>query len=115
MSESAEPRVEEVHVSANPWPQTEYVASSADITAVGGAAGGGKTRGTLFRMGWHADKYPGYYGAIFRREMPMVTQGGGLWEESMQLFPMWNARPNLSLREWRWPRGRSLIQFRGIE
>jgi predicted phage terminase large subunit-like protein len=73
------------------------------------------TLGTLFRFGWHADKYPGYFGAIFRREMPMVTAGGGLWEESMKLYPMWGARPNISMHEWRWPRGRSLIQFRSLQ
>lgn len=105
---------EEIHIGPNPGPQSDYVASSADITAFGGAAGGGKTLGTLFRFGWHADTYPGYYGAIFRREMPMVTAGGGLWEESMKLYPIWRARPNLSTHEWRWP-SRSLIQFRSIQ
>lgn len=106
---------EEVHIGPNAGPQTMYVASSADITAFGGGAGGGKTVGTLFRFGWHADKYPGYYGAIFRREMPMVTAGGGLWEESMQLYPIWGARPNVTMHEWRWPRGRSLVQFRSLQ
>jgi hypothetical protein len=104
-----------IHVGPNPGPQTKYVASSADITAFGGAAGGGKTLGTLFRFAWHADKYPGYFGAIFRREMPMITAGGGLWEESMQLYPVWDARPNISMREWRFPRHRSLIQFRSLQ
>lgn len=106
---------DEVLIAPNPGPQTDYVASSADITAFGGAAGGGKSYGTLFRFGWHADTYSGYYGAVFRREMPMITSGGGIWEESMQLFPIWNARPNLGLHEWRFPRGRSLIQFRSIQ
>jgi predicted phage terminase large subunit-like protein len=106
--------VREVHLGPNPGPQTHYVASSADITAFGGAAGGGKTLGTLFRFAWHADTYPGYFGAVFRREMPMITAGGGLWEESMGLYPVWGAVPNISLRQWRFPNG-SLIQFRSLQ
>jgi predicted phage terminase large subunit-like protein len=92
-----------------------YLASSADITAFGGAAGGGKTLGTLLRFAVHADRHPGYYGAIFRREMPMVLAGGGLWEESMQLYPIWGAKPNLTTHDWRFPRGRSLVQFRSLQ
>ena len=106
--------VEEVHVGPNPGPQTETVRSSADITCAGGAAGGGKSWSALFRFGWHADKYPGYFGAIFRREMPMITAGGGLWEESMKLYPMWGARPNITNHEWRFP-NRSLVQLRSLQ
>lgn len=106
---------EEVEIGTNPGPQSDYVGSSADITAFGGAAGGGKTMGTLFRFGWHADRYPGYYAAIFRREMPMVTVGGGLWEESMKLYPVWGAKPNITMHEWRFPKGRSLVQMRSLQ
>lgn len=105
---------DEIHLRPNPGPQARYIASSADITAFGGGAGGGKTFGTLFRFAWHADKHLGYYGAIFRREMPMITAGGGLWQESLQLYPAWNARPNISMREWRWPTGQ-LVQFRSLQ
>lgn len=105
---------EEVVIGPNPGPQSEAFASSATITVYGGQAGGGKTWLTMLRFGVHADQYPGYAAIIFRREMPMVTQGGGLWEESMQLYPVWGAKPNSANFSWRFKR-RSLIQFRGLQ
>lgn len=112
---AAAAQLDEIHVGPNPGPQTESVRSSADITLTGGAAGGGKSWGTLFRFGLHAARYEKYYGAIFRREMPQVTVGGGIWEESMGLYPIWGAKPNLSTHEWRFPGTRSLIQLRGLQ
>jgi hypothetical protein len=97
------------HVGPNPGPQTRAFSSSADITLYGGQAGGGKSYLTLLRFAVHADQNPGYFGCIFRREMPMITVGGGLWEESMGLFPIFGAKPNLSTREWRFP-NRSLVR-----
>jgi predicted phage terminase large subunit-like protein len=105
----------EIHVGPNPGPQSEYVRSAADITIFGGSAGPGKSWGTLFRMGLHADQYPGYYGVIFRRESTQITGGGGLWEESMKLYPIWNARPRAGgILDWRWP-NRSMIEMRHLQ
>lgn len=103
-----------VRIGPNPGPQSEAFASAATITAYGGQAGGGKSYLTLLRMGVHADRYPGYSGIIFRREMPMVTVGGGLWEESMGLYPAFGAKPNSGQYFWRFG-GRSLVQFRGLQ
>jgi predicted phage terminase large subunit-like protein len=108
------PAAETVRIGPNPGPQMEAVRSSADITGMGGSAGGGKSFSTMFRFGWHAARYRGYYGAVFRREMPQVLVGGGLWEESMGLYPIWGAKPNLSTHDWRFP-NRSLVQFRGLQ
>lgn len=106
---------EVVRIGPNPGPQTEYVRSAADITIFGGSAGPGKSWGTLFRMAVHADRYPGYYGVVFRRKSTEITGGGGLWEESLKLFPIWGARhrghPNL---DWRWP-NQSLVEFRHLQ
>jgi predicted phage terminase large subunit-like protein len=104
----------EVVIGPNPGPQSKAFASTATITVYGGQAGGGKTWLTMLRFAVHADQYPGYAAIIFRREMPMVTQGGGLWEESMGLYPIWGAKPNTANFSWRFPR-RSLIQFRGLQ
>ncbi len=68
----------------------------------------------LLRMGVHAHRHKGYYGAIFRREMPMITVGGGLWEESMKLYPAFSARPNIANHEWRFA-DRSMIQLRSLQ
>lgn len=112
MSEAA---VDEVHVGPNPGPQTEYVRSSADITIFGGSAGPGKSWATLFRMGVHADRYPGYYGVVFRRDSMEITGGGGLWEESLKLYPMWGAKSRGGgVLDWRWP-NRSMIEMRHLQ
>jgi predicted phage terminase large subunit-like protein len=107
---------EVVTIGPNPGPQSELYASTADITVYGGQAGGGKTYGVLLRMGVHADQYPGYRGIIFRRVMPMVTMGGGLWDESRGLFqPVFGAVSNAANYTWRFSRGRSSIQFRSLQ
>ena len=112
---SAADAVEEVHVGPNPGPQSAFVASSADITIFGASAGPGKSWGTLFRMGVHADRYPGYYGVVFRRKSTEVTGGGGLWEESRKLFPMWGAKSRENpMLDWRWP-NRSMLEFRHLQ
>lgn len=113
MPAAAEPQV--VRIGPNPGPQSQAYSSTADVTVYGGAAMGGKTWLALLRMGVHADRYPGYYGCIFRREMPMITVGGGLWEESMKLYPIWGSEPNITMRQWRWPKSNSLIQMRSLQ
>lgn len=112
MNSAAEQEV--VHIGPNAGPQSWAYASTADITVYGGSAGGGKTHLALMRFAIHADQNPGYEAAIFRREMPMITVGGGLWGESMKLFPIFGAVPNISMRQWRFPNG-SLIQFRSLQ
>lgn len=72
------------------------------------------THVALQRFAYHADRYPGYAGIIFRREMPMVTVGGGLWEEAMGMFPIFGAKPNSGNYSWRFRR-RSMVQFRGLQ
>lgn len=106
--------VEEVVIGPNDGPQSDAFASTATVTVYGGGAGGGKTFVTLQRFAYHADRYPGYAGIIFRREMPMVTVGGGLWEEAMGLYPIFGAKPNSANFTWRWPK-RSLVQFRSLQ
>lgn len=104
-----------VHIGPNPGPQSEYVRSRADITIFGGSAGPGKSWGTLFRMGVHADRNPGYYGIVFRRTSTEITGGGGLWEESLKLFPIWRAKPRSGqFLDWRWP-NRSLVEFSHLQ
>lgn len=104
-----------VRIGPNAGPQTKAYASSATITIYGGAAGGGKSWLTLFRFGIHARRYTGYFGVIFRRTMPQVLSGGGLWEESMGLYPVLGARANHGMHQWRFSESRSLVQMRGLQ
>jgi predicted phage terminase large subunit-like protein len=72
------------------------------------------TFATLYRFGIHAARHKGYFGIIFRRTLPTITMGGGLWEESKSIYAILGARPNMSTHEWRFPNG-SLIQFRSMQ
>lgn len=111
----SKPEKREIVIGPNPGPQSELFSSAADITVYGGQAGGGKSYGVLLRMGVHADKVPNYSGIIFRREMPMVTVGGGLWQESMGLYrAVFRAKPNSSNYTWTFPSG-STVQFRSLQ
>lgn len=105
---------DEIRIGPNPGPQSAAYASSADITVYGGQAGGGKTFLTLLRMAVHADQHANYAGVIFRRELPMVKVGGGLWEESLGLYPAFKAKPNSADLFWRFG-NRSMIQFRSLQ
>jgi hypothetical protein len=60
-----------------PGPQTDFLASEADITIYGGSAGGGKTFGELLDpLQWvHV---PGFGAVIFRRTTTQVRAEGGI-------------------------------------
>ena len=62
-----------------PGPQSAYVESKADICIYGGAAGGGKTMGTLIDFARPEFlKLSGYGAVIFRRTCPQITNEGAL-------------------------------------
>lgn len=105
---------EEIVIGPNPGPQSAAFASTADITVYGGQAGGGKTYLTLLRFAVHADRVSGYSGTIFRRELPQVKMGGGMWRESMSLYPVFGAQPNKSELSWTFPNG-SVVQFDSMQ
>lgn len=83
---SATARREKFAIAPQPGPQTALMASSADIAIIGGAAGGGKSRGLLMEPLRHK-KVPGFTATIFRRTMPEITRPGGIWSESMKIYP----------------------------
>jgi predicted phage terminase large subunit-like protein len=88
-------------------PQTEFLATQADIAIYGGAAGGGKSYGLLLDpLRHHANKKFG--GTIFRRTSVQVRKEGGLWDESMNVYSLFQARPRESFLEWRFPSGMSM-------
>lgn len=71
----------------------------------GGAAGGGKTWSLLLDPLRYMD-VEGFGGVIFRRKFTEVTNEGGLWDESMQIYPLDGARP--VGHQWRWPNGNKI-------
>lgn len=85
-----------------PGPQTEFLSTAADICIYGGAAGGGKTRGLLMEATrWvHV---AGYAGMIFRRNSVQVRNPGGLWDDSMRVYPASGGTPRRQDMTWTWP------------
>lgn len=92
--------------------QTEFLASPADIVIYGGSAGGGKTWGLLLDplRHVHVDKFNGL---ILRRTFPEVTNLGGLWDESENLYPHAGGRGVRGDLVWRFASegGRAVIEF----
>jgi hypothetical protein len=101
------------YIEPQPGPQTEFLKSSADIAIYGGQAGGGKSWALLASAGSFHD-IKGYGAVVFRRESPQITNEGGLWDESMAMYPLLGAKPNLSTLDWRFPSGAN-IGFRHLQ
>lgn len=98
-----------------PGPQSAYVNSEADICIYGGAAGGGKTMGTLIDFARPEFlELPGYGAVIFRRTCPQITNEGGLWDESAEIYPSIGGEPVQSRMEWQFPSG-ATIRFAHLQ
>jgi predicted phage terminase large subunit-like protein len=104
MSEVAEP----IRIGPQPGQQEKFLATSADIAIYGGAAGAGKTWAALLEPLRHVVTNTEFNCVIFRRNMPQVKNPGGLWDESMKLYPLTSAKPIATISEWQWPEGGKL-------
>jgi len=107
MKSAAAQRDNIVRIEPQSGPQSQFLASQSDITIYGGAAGGGKSFGLLLDPLRHL--YNGKFGGtIFRKTAVEVRNEGGLWDESMQIYPLFGAYPRESSLAWRFPSGMSL-------
>lgn len=100
-------------------PQETFLASSADITIYGGAAGGGKTFGLLMSP-LRYKNVKGYGCVIFRRNFNQIFAEGGLWDEAGKMYHGINgAAPKMSRSLWQFrnAKGRvmSKVSFAHIE
>lgn len=85
-------------------PQEQFLGSLADIAIIGGAAGGGKTWSLLVEPLRHVDNQ--HFGAvIFRRTYPQITNEGGLWDETAEIYPLLRGKPNENKHEYSFPSG----------
>lgn len=96
-----------LHIKPQPGPQQKFFETDADIAVLGGAAGVGKSFALLLEPMRHAH-IPAFGGVIFRRTMPQIRNEGGLFDESMGLYSLVHAKPNLSESFWTFPSGASI-------
>ena len=94
-------------------PQEEFLRSSADIVIYGGAAGGGKSYALLMEAMRHIAN-PGYRAILFRRTTPQLTNAGGLWDTSGDLYPLMGGHPRNQKLRWDFPSG-SQIKMAQLE
>lgn len=98
------------------WPQPKqvlFLSSRANICIYGGGAGGGKTWSLLSDPLKHIE-VPGFGCVEFRRTLPEITAEGGMWDESMKIYPEYGGVPNLSRHSWTFPAG-SRVTFAGLQ
>lgn len=88
-----------INIAPQPGPQTQFLSTDADIAFYGGAAGSGKSYATLLDPLRHIEHEVG--AIIFRRTMPQITNPGGLWDESMTLYPKLGGIPREHKVEWK--------------
>lgn len=73
----------------------------------GGAAGGGKSYGLLLDPLRYIN-VPGFGAVIFRRESPQITNEGGLWDTSEELYPLVGATQRVASLSWLFPGGQRI-------
>ena len=92
-------------IRPQPGPQERFLASAADIGIYGGAAGGGKTFALLLEAGYHV-RLPRFEAVIFRQQSPQITNAGGLWDTSFEVYPYLKGLPQVTPnRHWNFPSG----------
>lgn len=97
--------IQRIEIRPHEGPQEMFLATSADIGIGGGAAGGGKTWDLIVEPLRHVHN-PGFGGVIFRRTSPQITNEGGLWDESHQIYPYFEGVPYSSHpMHWVFPSG----------
>jgi predicted phage terminase large subunit-like protein len=100
-------------IRPQPGPQELFLSSPADIIVYGGSAGSGKSFVLLLEPLRHKD-VKGFTSTIFRRTYPQITNEGGLWDTSMEIYPHVGGIPRESDVRWKFPSGNS-IKFAHLE
>lgn len=96
-----------VELGAQPGPQYDFLSTNADICIYGGAAGGGKSYGLLLDPLRHLENRR-FGGIIFRRTSVQIRNQGGLWDESMTLYPHMGGKPREFRLQWSFPSGMTM-------
>ena len=92
-------------IMPQPGPQEAFLGSDADIAIFGGSAGSGKSWALLLEAMRYPSTVRGFDSVMFRRNTTDIRKPGGLWAESMKLFPFANGVPVAHNLTWRWHGG----------
>ena len=101
-------------IEPQPGPQTQFLACSADICIYGGSAGSGKSFGLMLEAMRYPTQVPGFDAVMFRRNTTDIRKPGGLWDESMKLYPHARGVPVNHQLTWRWP-GKGAVKLSHLE
>jgi predicted phage terminase large subunit-like protein len=96
-----------VEFRPQPGPQTAFLSTPADIAIYGGAAGGGKSWALLAEPIRHI-RNARFGAVVFRRTTTQIRNEGGLWDESMGMYPVVGGDPKEMVLEWKFPSGASV-------
>ena len=92
---------ETTSIKPQPGPQELFASCTADVAICGGSAFSGKSFSLLLEP-LRCVGDPRFNGVIFRREMPQITAGGGLWDTSTQLYQKCGGTSTPSRHLWTW-------------
>jgi predicted phage terminase large subunit-like protein len=101
-------------VAPQPGPQETFLKTNASVAIFGGSAGGGKTMALLLEALRFPPDVRSYDGVMFRRNLTDIRKPGGLWSESLKVFPDAGGVPISHVLEWRWP-GAGSIKMSHLE
>ena len=92
---------EGIDIGPQAGPQTAFLSSSADICIYGGSAGSGKSFGLMLEAMRYPATVRGFDSVLFRRSTVDLRRPGGLWDESMKLYPHARGIPINHQLTWR--------------
>jgi len=94
-------------IRPQPGFQEDYLKSEANITIGGGGAGVGKSFASLIEPLRHKNN-PKFGATYFRRTYAQIKNEGGLWDESMKIYPLVGGVPNETAMKWTFPSGMTI-------
>ncbi len=111
---SSNPDLKQKIIKPQAGPQEKFLSTPADIAIYGGSAGGGKTFALLMEPLRHISN-ANFGAVVFRRESTQITNEGGLWDTSEELYSQLGAEPRQTPHhEWTFVSG-AKVSFRHLQ